>query len=279
MYLTLSPGALGMKPGSLRDALMLAMESGYQGLEVSIHEVAELLDQHGADFVRGLFRDANIRPAGFGLPVPWNGPEEEWRQGLEKLAVYAKAAQQIGCLRTMTWVLSGSNERPYEENRQFHIQRFRPIAEILEAHGCRLGLEFLGPKTIRDRLRYPFIYRMEDMLELAHEIGPNVGLLLDSWHWYTSGGTVENLRALRNEDVVYVHVNDAPRGVPLEEHVDNRRTLPGATGVIDLCGFLQALHAIGYDGPVVCEPFGNPAVWAADVTRSAFERAGVPLGS
>ena len=33
------------------------------------------------------------------------------------------------------------------------------------------------------------------------------------------------------------------------------RALPGETGVIDIAGFLQALRAIGYDGPVVPEPF------------------------
>lgn len=275
MYLALSPGALGMKTNSLREAIALAAESGYQGVEVGIHEVTNLLNLHGTEHVRGLFREAGVRPAGFGLPVAWNGTENEWREGIEQLALYAKAAQSIGCTRTMTWILSGSNDRPYEENRAFHIERFRPIAQVLQAHGCRLGLEFLGPKTIREKLKYPFIYRMEDMLQMAREIGPNVGLLLDSWHWYTSGGTLEDLKKLTNSDVVYVHVNDAPRGVPLDQHVDNRRSLPGATGVIDLVGFLKALDAIGYDGPVVPEPFGNPAVWTAHLMEGVFQRAGV----
>ena len=33
------------------------------------------------------------------------------------------------------------------------------------------------------------------------------------------------------------------------------RRLPGATGVIDIAGFLQTLREIGYDGPVTPEPF------------------------
>lgn len=275
MYMALSLGALGVKVGSLREAIQIAQEAGYGGVEISIGEAATLIDQHGEAYVRSLFADAAVKPAGFGLPVAWNGPEEEWRSGLARLAVYAKAAQSIGCGRTMTWILSGSNERPYEENRRFHIERFTPIAEVLAAHGCRLGLEFLGPKTIRDGLKHPFVYRMMDMVELAAEIGPNVGLLLDCWHWHTSGGSLGDLRRLRNEQVVYVHVNDAPPGVPLEKHIDNKRSLPGATGVIDLTGFLRALDEIGYDGPIVPEPFGSPATWAADLIRGAFERAGV----
>ena len=275
MYMALSPGALGIKTDTLRDAIRVAAEAGYSGVEVNIQEITTLLEQHGDGFVKRLFDDAGVRPAGWGLPVQWNGSEDEWRKGLDQLEIYAKAAQTIGCRRTMTWILSGSNDRDFEENRRFHIERFKPIADVLGAHGCRLGLEFLGPKTIRDNFRYPFIYRMLDMLDLAEEIGPNVGLLLDCWHWYTSGGTLEELGKLTNEGVVYVHVNDAPRGVPLEKHVDNKRSLPGATGVIDLVGFLRALKDIGYDGPVVPEPFGNPAVWTAHLLEGLFERAGV----
>jgi sugar phosphate isomerase/epimerase len=96
---------------------------------------------------------------------------------------------------------------------------------------------------------------MGEMLELGEKIGPNVGLLLDCWHWYTSGGTIEELRKLRPEQVVYVHVNDAPRGIAIDQQIDNVRDLPGATGVIDIRGFLRALKSIGYDGPVTPEPF------------------------
>ena len=93
------------------------------------------------------------------------------------------------------------------------------------------------------------------MLEMGREIGPNVGLLLDCWHWHTSGGTVADLLRLTPRDVVYVHVNDAPRGVAMDDYVDNLRGLPGETGVIDISGFLQSLRTIGYEGPVTPEPF------------------------
>ena len=93
-------------------------------------------------------------------------------------------------------------------------------------------------------------------MELVHAIGTgNVGLLLDSWHWYTSHGTVEELMQLSNQDVVHVHVNDAPADIPVDQQMDMRRKLPVTTGVIDMKGFINALVAIGYDGPVEVEPF------------------------
>jgi len=275
MFTALSPGALGMQVKGLADAIRLAKEAGYGGVEFGIHEVAGLIDEQGADAVRAMFESAGIKPAGWGLPTDWRGSEENWRRGIEELPRLAAAAQAIGCGRTMTWIMPCSNDRPYDENRRFHIERFKPVAEVLAAHGCSLGLEFIGPKTLRDSQRYPFIHTMGDMLAMGAEIGPNVGLLLDCWHWYTSGATVADLLALRPEQVVYVHVSDAPPGVALEDHIDNKRCLPGATGVIDIAGFLQALEKIGYDGPVTPEPFGSPATWAADALRACWQKAGL----
>jgi sugar phosphate isomerase/epimerase len=60
--------------------------------------------------------------------------------------------------------------------------------------------------------------------------------------------------------------------------------MPGETGVIDIAGFLKALAAIGYDGPVTPEPFNPklrelPAAEAARVTfaslRDIWEKAGM----
>lgn len=97
---------------------------------------------------------------------------------------------------------------------------------------------------------------MDGVLKLCDAIGTeNVGLLLDSWHWYTSHGTVEQIRGLRSRQIIYVHINDAPQGIPVDEQRDNVRRLPGETGVIDIVGFLRALREVGYDGPVTPEPF------------------------
>ena len=106
--------------------------------------------------------------------------------------------------------------------------------------------------------RHAFIYTMEGMLELAAAIGTgNVGLLLDAWHLYTSGGALDDLDKISNADIVNVHVNDAPEGLTMAEYIDNDRRLPCETGVIDLAGFMGKLSALGYDGPVTPEPFSK----------------------
>jgi sugar phosphate isomerase/epimerase len=275
MYKALSPGAMGLKVSNLQEAIDVAKVAGFEGVEFSAAEVADLIDAHGAEHVNGMFSGAGIKPAGWGMPVEFRTDEARWQEGLKALPRQAKAAQAIGCGRTMTWIMPCSNDRPMEENRKFHVERFKPISEILGEYGCSFGLEFIGPKTLRESQKYPFIHTMEGMLEMCGEIGPNMGLLLDCWHWHTSGATVEDLHKLTPEKVVYVHVNDAPPGVPLDEHIDNKRALPGATGVIDIGGFLNALKQIGYDGPITPEPFGNPASWAKQSLDSIWKTAGL----
>jgi len=117
------------------------------------------------------------------------------------------------------------------------------------------------------------------MKELIAEIGrPNVGFVLDSWHWYTSSETRKDLLSLRGNQVVSVDLNDAPAGVPVDQQVDSKRELPAATGVIDAWNFLSGLREIGYDGPVRAEPF-NEAVRkmapddAIQATKKAIDKA------
>jgi sugar phosphate isomerase/epimerase len=104
--------------------------------------------------------------------------------------------------------------------------------------------------------RYEFISTMSEALALGEQLGTgNTGLLLDCWHWYTSHSTVDDLKRLTVDQITYVHVNDAPAGLAIDEQIDNKRLLPGASGVIDIVSFLQVLSQLEYDGPVVVEPF------------------------
>ena len=277
MFRNLSPGAVGIG-GSLSELIALAKNAGFEGIDVPIGEAAKMVEDGAADEVKALFSDAGLQMGGWGLPVDFRKDEESFQKGLAELPRLAKAAQAIGATRVPTWILPFSDELPFEENFKQHARRLGACAQVLKDHGCRLGLEFVGPKTCRDGHQYEFAHNMDQMLALAKEIGTgNVGLLLDCWHWYTAHHTQEHLKPLTNDDVVYVHVNDAPAGVDIDEQVDNVRDLPGATGVIDIASFMQALDAMGYDGPITAEPF-SPAVremangQAANVTLESLNK-------
>ena len=255
MYIALSPGCVGVRSENLAGRIAAAKNYGFAGVDIDINEIATLVDTQGADSVRAQFEEAEVIACGWGLPVAWSGSEEDWKRDLLALPRLAKAAAEIGCFRVATWIMPCSNDRAFDENLAFHIERFKPIAEILGEHGHRLGLEFIGPKTIRNNFKYSFVHDMPGMLDMTSKIGDNVGLLLDCWHLYTSHGRASDVAKLEETDVVYVHVNDAPAGIAIDEQQDNVRCMPGETGVIDIAGSLDALKSIGYSGPVIAEPF------------------------
>lgn len=282
MFASLNPGHVGITV-TLRDGLALAERHGFGGYDAQLAELHEEVTRHGAAVVRDLYVRHGLRLGAWNLPfMPCRVTEEEWRDWLGRLPPLLASARALGALRCGMWILPGSNEREPDANFSFHVARFQPIARLLADHGIRLGLEFVGPETSLRQFKHPFVRSVAAILGLARAIGPNCGLLIDAWHWHAAGGTREDLRAFTRELLVHVHVNDAPAGVARAELIDHRRKLPGATGVIDLDGFMTALADADYDGPVTAEPFDpeisalppeESAARTAQATRAAVARA------
>jgi sugar phosphate isomerase/epimerase len=235
----------------------------------------------GLAATRSLFEELKIRPAATGFPAEFRKDDDAFRQSLPKLEEAASFAAAIGCPRMVTYLMS-SSETPKDELRRTYKRRFTESASILARSHVRLGLEFLGPLHLRQRFPHEFIWRMNEMLEFAKECGPNVGLLLDSWHWHHAGATAADIVTAGKERIVHVHFNDAPR-LPPEEIRDNERLMPGE-GVINLTGFLQALQKIGYEDAVSVEVFGrglkdmapeDAAKLGLESARGVFRKAGV----
>lgn len=277
MYPNFSPRALGIDV-PFSQAVQLAHRFGYGGLDVSITELQPIAAQQGTGAIHEEMARAGLKFGVWSLPVNYRGDQDAWRQELAALPAQAALAKSLGVDRTSTFIMSADDERPYDENYEFHLGRLRPVADVLAAHDIRFGLEWVGPKTLRDSRRYPFIHTMEAALQLGADLGAGVGLLVDLFHLYTSHAEVSVVRGLTNEQVVNVHVNDAVAGRGADEQLDNERTLPAETGITDIGGFLQALDAIGYDGPVTVEPFSQriralPAADAAQAAADALDRS------
>ncbi|MFT3831440.1 MAG: sugar phosphate isomerase/epimerase family protein [Opitutaceae bacterium] len=241
---------------SLEEGLALAERHGFGGFDPAIEPLHAAVAQQGAQRVRETFLGRGLRMGAWCLPfAPCTMEEDEWQAWLKKLPPLLGSAAAVGARRAFRWIQPGDNDRGYAVNFEHHLVRFRPVARMLADYGIRLGLEFIGPESARRDFRYPFIHTLAGVLELVRAIGPNCGLLLDSWHWHAAAGTVAEIAALPGEQIVNVHVNDAPLGIARGELQDDRRQLPGTTGVLDLDGFIHALADVGYYGPITAEPF------------------------
>lgn len=254
--ISLKADAIGVN-GSAEDLLGAAVEYGYEALSVPVQWLEGWTEQQKAYFVEKAQSNQIVWGAS-GLPVEFRRTEQQFRSDLGSLDKHAKNLADIGVTRMGTWIVSGHATLTYNENMQQHADRLRDCARILGQHGIKLGLEYLGTPSIRHNARFAFLSTGKELKELIALIGePNVGVVLDSYHWHTAEETVEDLLQWKNDEIVAVDLNDANQQLKLVDQTDLARELPGATGVIDLDGFIKALLEIGYDGPVRAEPFST----------------------
>ena len=254
--LCLACGPIGV-PGDPQMVIGWASQFGFEAIEPSPQFLGKLSEAELQAYL-GEMKSKNLAWGAAGLSLDFRGSDAAFEQSLKSLPEFARSLQRAGVTRTATWLSPGHKSLTYVANFHQHVRRLREAARVLGDHGLRLGLEYVGPKTSWSASRFPFVHTMAEMKDLISEIGrDNVGFLLDSWHWYTAQETGADLLSLKASDVVLCHLNDAPAGIPVEQQVDNRRGLPCATGVIDVKTFLGAMIRIGYDGPVLCEPFSQ----------------------
>lgn len=235
---------------SFEEFVKLSKDAGFEGCDVDLRCAAG----QGADALRALLALHKQRPGGWGPSFDWRQDEMAWREGLSDLSNQAALAAELGIDTCATWIMPSSDRR-FMQNWSFHVDRLKPIARTLSEHGLRLGLEFVSPMHLRQSGRHEFIFTPGQMLELAADVGENVGLLVDSFHCHCAGVPFEQVAALPREKIVLVHINDCPPD-PLAEVMDFRRVLPGE-GVIDVQGFIRALQKTGYSGPLSLEVFSD----------------------
>jgi len=264
MYKNLNLGLLGHSAVSFSDSIDLARRHGFAGVDLDLAYLDTLVRSRGLADAVAWFAATRLRAGTFGLSVAWRESDSDsaFEASLGQLEAEAALARAFGCQRCVTWVMPRSSSLSYRQHFARIAPRLARAAATLAGHGIRLGLEFIGPATLRSGQPHDFIHTMDGMRAFNCALGGasgNVGLLLDAFHWWTSRGTAQELRHLVNDEIVYVHVNDGQAGLDRDAQVDQARAQVGATGVIPIKPFLAALRAVGYDGPVAVEPF-NAAI-------------------
>jgi len=238
------------RPLSFEELLALAQKLGYEGVDAGLDAAMQL----GAEDFLALCERYGVNMSSWGMGVEWRQDEDTFQEQLSAVGPQAKRAAEVGCTRTCTWI-PPAVDGDADETRKTWMRRWGEIAKVVGEYGHRFGLEWVGPYHTRAG-KNVVVCRMDDLLNMEDEIGePNLGLLVDSYHWFNAQHTVAELEALPAEKVVHVHINDAPDR-PLEEQQDMERLTPGE-GIIDLVGFLSALKKIGYQDYMGVEIFSE----------------------
>ncbi|MGO2754855.1 sugar phosphate isomerase/epimerase family protein [Brachybacterium alimentarium] len=255
MFSNLSAGALGL-PLDHTTSIDLAAKHGFGGVDPDLGYFRSLGSTTAVAEHAAAVRDKGLEWGMTGLPVPLDGSAAEFRQALVDLPEALELLTAAGVTRVGTWMRPMHDDLDYLRNWRLHVGRLALVAELLADAGLRIGLEYIGPKTFWSTERFPFIHSLREARELIADSGAtNVGIILDSYHWYTAEESAADLAGLTDTDIVSVDINDARADRERDEQQDLDRRLPYDTGVIDLEGFMGAVHAAGYSGPVKVEPF------------------------
>jgi sugar phosphate isomerase/epimerase len=261
MYASFNARAAGLTL-SANETLELAAQAGFAGVDLLVRDVLDAGDD--LRLLRARMDDLGLRGGAFPNPVQWRQDAATFQRDLAQLPRLAEAAAQLGLQCTGTWVLpeTPALTGPGADHAavlEMHRERLAAMARILEPFGIRLGLEVIGVASFRTGRGFPFINRLADLhplLEALRREVPNVGIVLDGWHLYAAGESVEVGLAWGVSEVVWTHIADLPAEAPRDPAAmnDNIRGLPGENGAIDCKALLQRLADAGYNGPVTAEP-------------------------
>ena len=136
------------------------------------------------------------------------------------------------------------------------------LGRVAEKHGVALAFEFLGQPLCS-------VQTLEEAAAIVSRLARgNVGLVIDSFHFYAGGSRLESIAALDAQKLFVFHINDA-EDLPREQLEDRHRLLPGL-GILPLKEILSALKQINYDRVTSVEIF-RPEYWERDPLELARE--------
>ncbi len=289
MYPSLMPDLIGI-PAGPAESVAIASRAGFVGLDIRFNKFATQIEKLDTEAFADAMAAAGLRPGYSSItPQKLNVPEDEWIREMTDVPRRARLAQALGYRRATSVVVPFHETMEFDENLAFHARRAREAANLLGDFGISFGMEYVSPKTRWQGLGHEFVHDLAGMHTLLDAVGrPNVGVMLDSFHWACAQETADDLRTLKPEQVIAVHVCDLLADTPLDEQDVRFRASPGETGGVDMNTFLRTLVEIGYDGPISAEPTHptwkeKPADESAMITaraiRGCFERAGIPVPS
>jgi len=237
------------QPYSLEEDCRAAAAAGFEAVEIWMAKLVAFLEDHSPEDARALFESHGLKPAAFcpaiipGRLVPvFEKPEE----AVSAIRQTADLGQRIGCGTLLINFDRPPENMPYVDAVKRSAGVARELTLICADHGVRLSLEMKPNNSF-----IPTPMRTMPIVEAVDHDA--FGIMMDTFHYYRGGVTLQDIEALPIEKIFIVHVADAPEG-DIEEIDDFARVYPGL-GVIPIADMLAVLKRKGYDGFASVELF------------------------
>jgi len=242
--------------GRQNEMIELALTYGFRGLDVDMNDMVGRAVEVGQQFACQylLAAEKSLQVGTFELPLDFRVEDAKFEASLSRLDVMSQICEQLNAKRAYINVPASSGV-PFQENFERYRLRVSAVADRLAGLGVKIGLALNATAEAAKRFENKFITTPEELLTLIKMIGkPNVGLMLDTWHWHLGGGTVETLRGLAADKVIAVRFADFPADMTVETAKTKHRLLLKPDPSTFSIQVMKWLNEINYDGPLATCP-------------------------
>ena len=242
--------------------IRVAGQAGYDVVELRDDKLDRFLAQGSLDDVRRMLREAGV--------VAWtinaiSRVGVDGAAGTERAVArcreLSRYAQAIEC----PWVLvvPGPTEgRTDAQVMSDTVATLREMADAAVEFGISVAFEFMG-------FPWAAVRDVAGAWAVVQETNrPNLGIIVDTAHFYAGGSTLESIRQVNPEQLVVLHINDV-EDVAKPAITDGHRLYPGE-GVIPLLDILGTVRVTGWDGVLSVELFRED-YWRQDPLAVARE--------
>ena len=264
-------GATTLKADLATD-IAVAGKAGFDFVEIWAAKLMGYLEWGGLPALRRDLKRAGVKAATLNSVehVTFNDPSGHVRM-LEDFQRFCRVAEAVNA----ETVIVVPSPRPKGVSlaaiERESVRILRELSALARPHGVRLAYEFLGFADCT-------VNSLAQCAAIVEKVArPNVGLVLDTFHFFAGGSSLASIRRLNPAKIFIVHLNDVER-VPRRKMHDALRLFPGK-GILPLAGILRALKGIGYTGRFSVEIF-RPQYWnrpPLQVAREALATAQAAL--
>lgn len=235
-------------PYSLEQDIRSANTAGFKGVEIWVSKLREFLKSHTDEGLKRLLSDSTISAPSL---CAFSGliycSEEEFHKRVQDL----KSLLEVGHAIEAEYVIlcaEAFGDRRVEEAKHAYVSRVRRLSSVTNDYGIKIAMEWF--------------WELPPAIDIIGEIDDgNVGLLIDTFHWYRGDGNLENLKKVPPDKLFFLHVNDC-EDLPRNELTDKNRLYCGR-GILPLLDIFSILKNKNYDGYLSVELF-REEYWKKD---------------
>jgi 2-keto-myo-inositol isomerase len=240
-----------IKTTPILDQIRVAGQAGYKAIELwhddidahirnggTIADIRKALDAHGLEVPTTIF-----------LKGWWDTDGDVYEQEMNEIIRRLEQTQDIGAPHSIAGPPMGNVD--FEVGANFYAR----LLQVGREFGVKPAMEYLGFAAE--------VNTIEKALEVMNSAeNPDATIVLDPFHCFRGGGSMETIAKLDEKQIAISHFNDSPAFPPRELQQDSDRVLPGE-GVVDLKRYCELLRRIGYKRWLSLELF-NRTLWADD---------------